>query len=157
MDGRSSPWPVRAATNVGRQIRNAFQTAVAIAKYEAKARNQERNRSEDRLHIQLSDKQFRKVASIAEQFEEYLNELHGKNEADLARKEKTWVDGKDNEGQKGGKKSSWDWSESEERERRRKRKRNDNPDYSEDSDESNESDSWSKKKADRRRWRRSRS
>lgn len=150
---------MRASTDVGRQIRNAFQTAVAIAKYEAKAKNRQRERSDDKLHLELSDKQFRKVASIAEQFDEYLNELHGKNEADLAKKDKTWVDSKDAEGQKDGRKASRDWdrSESRERERRGKRKWNESLNDSEDSDGSDESEYWSKKKADRRGRRRSRS
>lgn len=147
---------MRASTDVGRQIRNAFQTAVAIAKYEAKAKNRQRERPDEKLHLELSDKQFRKVASIAEQFDEYLNELHGKNDADLAKSDKTWVDSKDAAGQKDGRKASRDWdrSESEEEEGRRKRKWNESLYDSEDSDES---EHWSKKKADRRGGRRSRS
>jgi len=139
-DGRSSAKTVRASNNTSRQIRNAFQTAVAIAKYEAKARNRQRGLSDDNLHIELSDKQFRKVASIAEQFDEYLNDLHGKNEADLAKSDKTWVDGKDVERQKEGRKASRDRDRSESRGRygRGKRKRNDSLDDSEDSDESDD-------------------
>ena len=69
------------------------------------------------------------------------------------------MDSKDAEGQKDGRKVSrdWDWSELRERERRGKRKWNESLNNSEDSDESDKLEYWSKKKADRRGRRRSRS
>ncbi|KAI0885474.1 P-loop containing nucleoside triphosphate hydrolase protein [Annulohypoxylon maeteangense] len=50
----------------GRQIRNAFQTAIAIAKYEAKDSNEPPT---------LTVKHFRKVAKTAKEFDQYLMEL----------------------------------------------------------------------------------
>ncbi|KAJ4358936.1 hypothetical protein N0V95_002642 [Ascochyta clinopodiicola] len=59
---------------------------IAIAKYEAKDRNQRQGRPNEPLSLDLSEKQFKEVSTITERFDQYLNELHGKNEADLARK-----------------------------------------------------------------------
>ncbi|KAI0544468.1 P-loop containing nucleoside triphosphate hydrolase protein [Xylaria curta] len=61
----------------GRQIRNAFQTAIAIAKFDAKQKGME---------VVLRAEHFKKVAKSAVDFDLYLNELHkGKDEAQLAR------------------------------------------------------------------------
>ncbi|KAI0860003.1 P-loop containing nucleoside triphosphate hydrolase protein [Xylaria cubensis] len=61
----------------GRQIRNAFQTAIAIAKFDAKHKDME---------VVLRAEHFKKVAKSAVDFDLYLNELHkGKDEAQLAR------------------------------------------------------------------------
>jgi hypothetical protein len=45
---------VDASINTGRQIRNAFQTAVAIAKYEAKEDREKSQRPHDKLHLNLT-------------------------------------------------------------------------------------------------------
>ncbi|KAF4973363.1 hypothetical protein FSARC_341 [Fusarium sarcochroum] len=59
----------------GRQIRNAFQTAIAIANYETNQKN----------NMVLGAKQFEKVAKIARRFDEYLQKVYrGKNDAQLA-------------------------------------------------------------------------
>ncbi|KAL4947647.1 hypothetical protein BDW69DRAFT_109890 [Aspergillus filifer] len=78
----------RLRTWNGRQIRNAFQTAVAIAKYEtSRVANATPNL------VILSEKQFKIVADIAENFDTYLNTLHnGKNDADLAKGAQLRVD-----------------------------------------------------------------
>lgn len=58
-----------------RQIRNAFQTAIAIANYET-------NQNHD---VVLGAQQFRQVANIARRFDEYLQNVYrGKNDAQLA-------------------------------------------------------------------------
>ncbi|RWA06679.1 hypothetical protein EKO27_g8426 [Xylaria grammica] len=60
----------------GRQIRNAFQTAIAIANFEATSPG---------AIPRLGKSQFKKVARSAIDFESYLNALHrGKDEAVLA-------------------------------------------------------------------------
>lgn len=61
----------------GRQIRNAFQTAIAIAKYEAKSQN--------RVPILVAN-HFEEVADTAKEFDSYLWELvQEKDDAQLAR------------------------------------------------------------------------
>ncbi|KAI1172358.1 P-loop containing nucleoside triphosphate hydrolase protein [Nemania sp. FL0916] len=61
----------------GRQIRNAFQTAIAIAKYDGKEKNME---------VILRAEHFKKVAKSAVAFDQYLTEIYsGKDEAQLAR------------------------------------------------------------------------
>lgn len=87
------------------------------------------------------------MVSIAEQFDNYLNELHGKNEAELARKEKTWVDS--NRANEQEYDSSG--SESRERERHRKRKRRESLGGSDSAGELEESDNGHRKKAYRRK------
>lgn len=71
-----------------RQIRNAFQTAIAIATYEAKEANGcQHGESNDKAVIpKLSVAHFKKVAKSARQFDRYLNSVNsGKSESDLAR------------------------------------------------------------------------
>ncbi|KAJ5730318.1 uncharacterized protein N7483_004826 [Penicillium malachiteum] len=76
----------------GRQIRNAFQTAVAIAKYETKKSEKENPNFQSGIII-LSSKQFETVAKIAKNFDNYLSRLHnGKSEADLAKSGQIRVD-----------------------------------------------------------------
>ncbi|KAJ5836217.1 hypothetical protein N7447_002243 [Penicillium robsamsonii] len=62
----------------GRQIRNAFQTAVALAAFDA--RNNKRSND-----IILGKEQFTRVAAAAEEFDRYLLSLsQGKNDSQLA-------------------------------------------------------------------------
>ncbi|QIX01351.1 hypothetical protein AMS68_006868 [Peltaster fructicola] len=65
-----SPWN-------GRQIRNAFQTAVALAEFEAKEKSLPAPT--------LNWTHFRKVAIASNHFEGYLTETRGKNEDELAK------------------------------------------------------------------------
>ncbi|KAJ5999284.1 hypothetical protein N7451_007094 [Penicillium sp. IBT 35674x] len=62
----------------GRQIRNAFQTAVALAAFDAR-KNKRPN------DIILGKEQFTRVAAAAEEFDRYLQSLsQGKNDSQLA-------------------------------------------------------------------------
>ncbi|KAJ5704061.1 hypothetical protein N7493_011199 [Penicillium malachiteum] len=70
----------------GRQIRNAFQTAVALASFDAK----KNKRPNDLL---LGKEQFIRVALAAEQFDKYLLSLsQGKNDSQLAEEHRWRVD-----------------------------------------------------------------
>jgi hypothetical protein len=67
----------------GRQIRNAFQTAIALAEYDAP-------KGESPV---LNRKQFEKVAAASKDFDQYLKDTQrGKDDAQLAREEKVRVD-----------------------------------------------------------------
>lgn len=67
-----------SGNQTNRQIRNAFQTAVAIANYEAKSENPPRPPVIDAT-------QFEKVAMSAKLFDRYLRDLNkGKTDAELA-------------------------------------------------------------------------
>ncbi|KAI9662333.1 MAG: hypothetical protein M1821_008500 [Bathelium mastoideum] len=125
----------------GRQIRNAFQTAVAIAKYEAGKQQPGRQRVDaPKLSINapqvvaLSEKHFKDVADMSLNFEKYLNTLHnGKNDADLAKMGQTRVDDfSDEEGharsrKKDKERSSRKRSPSTEKWQKKKRRRNNSP------------------------------
>lgn len=76
--GKSGSWN-------GRQIRNAFQTAIALAEFEAaEACNS---------HVELGRQHFVTVAQASEDFDKYLRSTFGgQTEADLARLEQTRVD-----------------------------------------------------------------
>lgn len=66
----------------GRQIRNAWQTAIAIAEFEASERSQPYNQ------LQLKSSQFEKVAKTADEFDDYLKRVWGgKDESEVARVE----------------------------------------------------------------------
>lgn len=71
-----------------RQIRNAFQTAIAIATYEAKeaSRREHGDKSDKAVIPKLRVEHFKKVAQSARQFDRYLNSVNsGKTEAQLAK------------------------------------------------------------------------
>ncbi|KAL2012489.1 hypothetical protein VTN00DRAFT_14 [Thermoascus crustaceus] len=55
----------------GRQIRNAFQTAIALAEFDA------RNNDDENKPLVLSEKHFVKFAKASKQFDHYLNVTHG--------------------------------------------------------------------------------
>ena len=65
------------ATWNGRQIKNAFQTAIALAEFDA-------NKSQGRPILALEH--FKVVAQASEDFDDYLCRLHGGTEADLAKR-----------------------------------------------------------------------
>jgi hypothetical protein len=67
----------------GRQIRNAFQTAIALAEYDA---------APGRTPV-LNRKYFEKVAVASKDFDQYLKDTQkGKDDAQIAREEKTRFD-----------------------------------------------------------------
>lgn len=109
----------------GRQIKNAFQTAIALAEFDA-------NKKAGRPVLGLEH--FKVVAKVSEDFEDYLCRVHGGREADLAKRfmqrdddpvEPRFAVG----GGKGGKRAESESSETESsgdeeaaRERRKRRK-----------------------------------
>lgn len=66
------------ATWNGRQIKNAFQTAIALAEFDAKDRNQAKP--------VLTTEHFNVVAMASEGFDYYLSRIHG-TDADRARRD----------------------------------------------------------------------
>lgn len=73
---QSEPWN-------GRQIRNAFQTAIALAEYEAYLKG---GRPE------LAERHFAKVAKASSDFDKYLRMTHGRSESQLAEATKIRTD-----------------------------------------------------------------
>jgi len=61
----------------GRQIKNAFQTAIALAEFDA-------NKNQGKPLLALEH--FKVVAQVSEDFDDYLCRVHGGNEADLAKR-----------------------------------------------------------------------
>jgi SpoVK/Ycf46/Vps4 family AAA+-type ATPase len=53
----------------GREIRNAFQTAVALAEYDGKL--------DEEGKIMIEDHHLKQVAEMTREFQRYLNKLHG--------------------------------------------------------------------------------
>jgi hypothetical protein len=73
-----------------RQIRNAFQTAIALAEFHAAESHPSKP---TKLKIELGKKHFLTVAQASKDFDEYLQRtLGGQNEADMARNEQTRID-----------------------------------------------------------------
>ncbi|KAH8687929.1 hypothetical protein BGZ60DRAFT_440107 [Tricladium varicosporioides] len=62
----------------GREIRNAFQTAVALAEYEAMQKGNE----EGKLHIELRQDHFEKVVEMSDNFKKYLASVSDENHGD---------------------------------------------------------------------------
>lgn len=58
----------------GRQIRNAFQTAIALAEFDARKSNDDDDKNKP---LVLSEKHFVKFAKASKQFDHYLNVTHG--------------------------------------------------------------------------------
>lgn len=57
----------------GREIRNAFQTAVALAEYEAEMkRSKEGGDKEGKLEVELRQDHFEKVVEMSDNFKKYL-------------------------------------------------------------------------------------
>ncbi|KAG0124130.1 hypothetical protein HOY82DRAFT_588070 [Tuber indicum] len=81
----------------GRQIRNAFQTAIALAEFDAKkaAIKAGVEGAEDMIHppAKLTRQKFVKVAKASKDFDEYLREVYsGLNDADIAELEEVRKD-----------------------------------------------------------------
>lgn len=74
----------------GRQIRNAFQTALALAEFDAKhsASKGKRSSSSSPKEAVLEVSHFRLIADAMLQFSEYLLAVHGADEEDIAVREK---------------------------------------------------------------------
>ncbi len=75
-DEKAEPWN-------GRQIRNAFQTAIALAEHEAYING---GRSE------LTERHFAKVAKASSDFDWYLKMTHGRSESQIAEANKIRTD-----------------------------------------------------------------
>ena len=82
---------LRGASWNGRQIRNAFQTASALAEYEArennkrkKARSVETGEAFIPIDPELHVKHFKEIARASYEFDEYISETKGFTEAELA-------------------------------------------------------------------------
>lgn len=73
----------------GRQIRNAFQTAVALAEFEAKQRDKEAGAESSKTTPILTTDHFKKLARVSAQFSKYLRETHGDDEDERAVLEQT--------------------------------------------------------------------
>ncbi|KAI0023983.1 P-loop containing nucleoside triphosphate hydrolase protein [Xylariomycetidae sp. FL0641] len=73
----------------GRQIKNAWQTALALAKYEASKKAKETGSLQ---RVILSAGMFEKVAQASRQFDDYLQQTHKADEALLAEREKVRYD-----------------------------------------------------------------
>lgn len=61
----------------GRQIKNAFQTAIALAEFDA-------HKKQGKPVLTLEH--FKVVAQASEDFDDYLSRVHGGNEADVAKR-----------------------------------------------------------------------
>ena len=68
----------------GRQIRNAFQTAAALAEFEARRTDSKRVEGSSKISPALTKDHFKKLARASVQFSEYLRETHGDNEDERA-------------------------------------------------------------------------
>lgn len=86
---------LREHTNIEshhRQIRNAFQTAIALAKFRA-TEDRERNGNIDKHRVELGQEHFKIVAQASKDFDMYLKHtLGGQTEADQAQTEQTRMD-----------------------------------------------------------------
>lgn len=72
-----------------RQIRNAFQTAVALAEFEAHGEEAGGTKQDP----ELTERHFQRVADASQEFDNYLRStLGGQTDADVARLEQTRVD-----------------------------------------------------------------
>jgi hypothetical protein len=95
-EGKPTPLITRSKKhlflNITRQIRNAFQTAIALAEFHA-AESQNHSSKTTHLKIELGKKHFLTVAQASKDFDDYLQRtLGGQNEADMARNEQTRLD-----------------------------------------------------------------
>lgn len=68
----------------GRQIRNAFQTAVALAEFKSKKLDAKEADKSSRTSPELTTDHFKKLARASAQFSEYLRDTHGDDEDDRA-------------------------------------------------------------------------
>jgi len=76
-----------------RQIRNAFQTAIALAEFEAAGEAVVDKDGRQSATPELREQHFAKVAEASKEFDKYLRStLGGQTDADVARLEQTRVD-----------------------------------------------------------------
>ena len=75
----SGPWN-------GRQIRNAFQTAIALSEHEAHLNGG---------NTELTERHFEKVAKASSEFDKYLRLTHGRSESQMAEATKIRTDNPD--------------------------------------------------------------
>jgi hypothetical protein len=76
-----------------RQIRNAFQTAIALAEFETTEKNDEHGVGQKPHRVELSQEHFATVAKASAEFDTYLKStLGGQTESDIARLEQTRMD-----------------------------------------------------------------
>jgi hypothetical protein len=61
----------------GRQIRNAFQSALAMAEYEARKAAQKKGKNEDDCQVVLGRSQFETIAKTVRNFDKYIEETLG--------------------------------------------------------------------------------
>jgi hypothetical protein len=88
--GCQFPLALLYLTYLARQIRNAFQTAIALAEFHAAESHPSKPTN---LKIELGKKHFLTVAQASKDFDDYLQRtLGGQNEADMARNEQTRID-----------------------------------------------------------------
>jgi hypothetical protein len=71
----------------GREIRNAFQTAVALAEYEAmqnvsKLGLEDQDEDKKTLQIELRQDHFEKVVEMSDNFKKYLTTVSNENNGD---------------------------------------------------------------------------
>ncbi|KAG8526824.1 uncharacterized protein KY384_008253 [Bacidia gigantensis] len=77
----------------GRQIRNAVQTAIALAEFEASQQGTIDKNGSQVYNVELSERHFATVAKASRDFDKYLRSaLGGQTDADVARLEQTRVD-----------------------------------------------------------------
>ncbi|KAK4209029.1 hypothetical protein QBC37DRAFT_431008 [Rhypophila decipiens] len=69
----------------GRQIRNAFQTVLALTEFDANEAAKKKNKPFASLPV--TKKHFKAIAEATEQFNKYLLKTHGKDEEGIARRE----------------------------------------------------------------------
>jgi hypothetical protein len=69
----------------GRQIRNAFHTAVAMAEFDARKRGDVYDQRRD-VEIKIGKEQFEKIAKTASEFDSYMEETMGTTFDDQAAK-----------------------------------------------------------------------
>ena len=81
------------ADKCDRQIRNAFQTAIALAEFETTEKNDEHGVGHKPHRVELSQEHFSTVAKASAEFDTYLKStLGGQTESDIARLEQTRMD-----------------------------------------------------------------
>lgn len=75
----------------GRQIRNAFQTALALAEFETQKARRKKKAEEDSV-VTISAKHFQTIALASREFDEYLQQTHGRTEENQAQYDRMRVE-----------------------------------------------------------------
>jgi hypothetical protein len=122
-------------TQRSRQIRNALQTAIALAEYEA-GEEVTKYGDKHKPQVELSSTHFQVVADASHNFDMYLRStLGGATEADVARREMTRVDDFDMDKSREGGRDDY---EGKRRTSKKKSKKNETSDSSDDLSEGSE-------------------